>query len=514
LNEKNKLEEIKKELYKLTFNKSLFGHLYAKGFSENLEGMPVSKGQEIIKKDLLKEEKIKLFYELTGRVVSRSLTECIVKIVSDQWFIKYGDKNWKKKVHGAVLKMKFYPELIRQQFDYVVDWLNDWACTHHQGMGTRLPWDEKWVIESLSDSTIYMAYYTIAHMIKDYPENKIDDAFFDYVFLGEGKGDKEMQKMRKEFEYWYPFDVRSSGKDLVQNHLSFSLFNHTAIFPEKYWPKAFSVNGWLLVEGEKMSKSKGNFYTIREILEKYPADVIRASLMLGGEGVDDPNLDFRNAENIKQKLQQWYNFAIDNYKKSKKNENTSSDNIFLSYLNRTLKEGAFAMENMLFRTAFDKLFYQIQKGFKEYMNRGKINQNILNEFIEIQTKIISPFCPHITEELWSKLGNKGFISTAKWPVADEKKINENLEREEKNVDKLAEDINSIQNLFSKENKKAGTVYIYAIPNEKKLLDNSMEMLEKKTKLKVKIYLVNDKEKYDPQEKAKRAKPGKPALYLE
>ena len=40
--------------------------------------------------------------------------------------------------------------------DYVLDWLKEWACTHHFGTGTRLPWDEKWVIESLSDSTIYM----------------------------------------------------------------------------------------------------------------------------------------------------------------------------------------------------------------------------------------------------------------------------------------------------------------------------------------------------------------------
>jgi leucyl-tRNA synthetase len=514
LNEKNKLEEIKKELYKLTFNKSVLGPLYAKGFSQNLEGVPVSQAQAIIKADLLKEGKINLFYELTGRVVSRSLAECIVKIVSDQWFIKYGDKNWKKKVHDAVDKMKFYPDLIRQQFDYVIDWLNDWACTHHQGMGTRLPWDEKWVIESLSDSTIYMAYYTIAHLIKDYPEGKIDDEFFDYVLLGEGKGDKEMQDMRKEFEYWYPFDIRSSGKDLVQNHLSFSLFNHTAIFPEKYWPKAFSVNGWLLVEGEKMSKSKGNFYTIREILEKYPADVMRASLMLGGEGVDDPNFDFRNAENIKQKLQQWYEFSLSNYKKSKNEKNTLSDNVFLSYIHKILKEGTFAMESMLFRTAFDRLFYQMQKGLREYISRGKINQKILNEFIEIQTKVISPFCPHIAEELWDKLGNKEFISLAKWPKFDETKINENFEKEGKIIDKIADDINSIQNLFSKEGKKAKIVYVYSIPNQKKLLDDNIEFLRKKTQLEIKIYLVNDKDKYDPQEKSKRAKPGKPALFLE
>lgn len=46
-----------------------------------------------------------------------------------------------------------------------VEWLREWACSRQFGLGTLLPWDEQWVIESLSDSTIYMAYYTIAHLL-------------------------------------------------------------------------------------------------------------------------------------------------------------------------------------------------------------------------------------------------------------------------------------------------------------------------------------------------------------
>ena len=45
----------------------------------------------------------------------------------------------------------------------VLGWLKEWACSRPFGLGTQLPWDQQWVIESLSDSTIYMAYYTIAH---------------------------------------------------------------------------------------------------------------------------------------------------------------------------------------------------------------------------------------------------------------------------------------------------------------------------------------------------------------
>jgi len=324
-----------------------------------------------------------------------------------------------------------------------------------------------------------------------------------------------MQEMKKEFEYWYPFDIRSTAKDLVQNHMSFCLFNHVAIFPEKYWPKGFSVNGWLLVEGDKMSKSKGNFYTIRQMLEKYPADVTRACLMLGGEGLDDPNFDFNNAEIVKDKLSKWYEFAIQNYKKTAKNEKTPGDEVFLSYLNKYLKQGSESMENMLFRSAFDKLFYQMQKALREYIAKGKTNPKLINDFIITQTKVLSPFCPHITEEIWSKLGNKSFISLEKWPIIDESKINERFEEEEKKMEKIADDINNIIRIVKeKQNKDVKKVYLYSIPPEKKLYEDIKEMLEKKTHISIEIFAVNDKNKYDPEGKASKAKPGKPGIFVE
>ncbi|MFH1211192.1 MAG: leucine--tRNA ligase, partial [archaeon] len=435
-----KLEEATQIIYKAGF--------YSGKMNKNCgryAGMPVTEAKDKMRQEMMEKGLLENFYELTGKVVCRCLTPSIVKIVSDQWFLKYGDKGWKDLTNKAVGHMKFYPDTVRSQFNYVIGWLNDWACTHHHGLGTRLPWDEKWVIESLSDSTIYMAYYTIAHEIANIPDKEINDEFFDYVFLGKGKGKKSWEKLRKEFEYWYPFDVRSSGKDLVQNHLTFCLFNHTAIFSEKHWPKSFSVNGWLLVEGDKMSKSKGNFYTIRQILDKYPADVIRASLMLGGEGLDDPNFNFNNVDAVQQKLSQWYDFAVENYKTSKvqKGKLNRYDMLFLSSVNRSVKESSDAMEGMLFRTAFDKSFYQMQKALRKYLKSEKVNQKLLNDFIEIQTKLLSPFCPHIAEEIWSKIGNKKLVSVEKWPVANDGEINLELEKEEQQVEQAVDDVRNI-----------------------------------------------------------------------
>ena len=62
--------------------------------------------------------------------------------------------------------MNLYSEEARKQFDNVLGWLHEWACSRSFGLGSRVPWDPIYLIESLSDSTIYMAYYTVAHILQ------------------------------------------------------------------------------------------------------------------------------------------------------------------------------------------------------------------------------------------------------------------------------------------------------------------------------------------------------------
>ena len=62
--------------------------------------------------------------------------------------------------------MNLYHDEVRNNFTRVVDWLREWACSRSYGLGSRLPWDEQWLVESLSDSTIYMAYYTVSHLLQ------------------------------------------------------------------------------------------------------------------------------------------------------------------------------------------------------------------------------------------------------------------------------------------------------------------------------------------------------------
>jgi leucyl-tRNA synthetase len=211
-------------------------------------------------------------------------------------FLEYGEKKWREEADKALAQINTYSEEVRKNFMSTLDWLKDHACSRQYGLGSRLPWAQEWLIESLSDSTIYMAYYTVAHLLQGKDNlngrrpspigieaDKLKAEVWDYIFLpdkqypkGCGIKEEKLKKLRHEFNYWYPLDLRVSGKDLVPNHLTYMIYNHCAIWEKnsKMWPKGIRANGHLLLNNEKMSKSTGNFLTLAEALERYSADGI------------------------------------------------------------------------------------------------------------------------------------------------------------------------------------------------------------------------------------------------
>lgn len=464
-----KLEAATKEIYKKEFHTGLLNDNTGK-----YKGKKVMEAKAELVSDFVHQDKAAIFFELPEPVVCRDLTRCVVKIVSDQWFLNYSNPIWKAQAHKALDQMNLYPEKSRKQFDYVLDWLKDWACTREYGLGTELPWDKRWIVESLSDSTIYMAFYTISKYVENQlkygikPE-QLTDEFFDYIFLniGDAAGVSKhtgidagmLNTMKQEFKYWYPFDLRNSGKDLVQNHLSFSIFNHTAIFPEKYWPKGMSVNGFLQLDGQKMSTSKGNIYTLRQICDTYGADATRMTLMYGGEGLEDPNWDSEFARNAGPRLTQWCDFVAENYGKGREDEKYI-DKWLRSMTTKTIKLTKEAMDNMDFRTAIQRGYFDMQRYLKWYIRRSPVpNKQLISWFIEVETKILAPFCPHTCEEIWEQIGGQGLVAKAAYPTWDESvPVDDSIEKSEDFIRNVIEDIQEIVEVAQL--KDAKEVFIY------------------------------------------------------
>ena len=347
----------------------------------------------------------------------------------------------------ALGAMTLFPRKARAQFEHVLGWLRDWACAREQGLGTRLPWDDKWVIESLSDSTIYMAYYTVAHHVNSLPAGKLSEKLFEALF-GDGDLDgvpgvdaEQVAEWRSEFEYWYPYDLRVSGKDLIQNHLSFSLFNHTAVFPPEKWPRGFAVNGWVLVDGEKMSKSRGNFYTLRQLIDRYGADATRLTLCNSGEGLDDPNWEGGFADSAGRKLDRWLRFVRDNAG-SGRDEPHPVDDWFAAMLSQAAYDARRACDRLRFRTALRGLLFALPRHYRWYLRRcEKPRRDLLHDYLSSVTRGLAPVVPHLAEEAWEILGGDGFVSDAPYP--DGEPALEELLRGEELVQRTHADIEAI-----------------------------------------------------------------------
>ena len=321
-----KLEDATKEVYRHEFHNGKM-----KANTGKYAGMSVAEAKDRVKQDLIQEGKATTMYELLNRpVFCRCKTECIVKIVQDQWFIDYGKPEWKALAHKNLDMMEILPEEVRPEFNNVIDWLHEKACARKSGMGTRLPWDKDWIIESLSDSTIYMAYYTIAKHIKQHKiqPNQLTDETFDYIFLDAGKpaeisiktglDTKILKQMHDEFMYFYPLDSRHSARELIPNHLTFMIFNHTAIFPENHWPRQIATNGQVMMEGSKMSKSFGNIIPLREGLTKFGADPLRLSVLSTAELLQDSDFSPTIAKSMRDRLEKLYRFASETAKTPRK----------------------------------------------------------------------------------------------------------------------------------------------------------------------------------------------------
>jgi len=440
-------EEATKIIYKKEFHSGVL-----KENCMEYAGKTVREVKETLIEDFRKRGIADSMYDLPQPVICRCLTPCTVRVLRDQWFLKYSDAEWKEKVKESLGRMKIYPETATQWFLTVIDWLKEWACARRTGLGTPLPWGPGWIIETLSDSTIYMAFYTInKHMRQhDIKPEMLTKEVFNYVFYEKGNikevasqsGMKAeiLEEMRKEFLYWYPVDLRVSAKELVPNHLTFFIFQHAALFPPQHWPKAIGVNGMLMIEGKQMHKSKGNFVPAKTPIEEYGADATRCRLMLSAEGMDDQDWRSPNVRDMRNKLESFCNFAENIIENVETDENGHLEKWLISVLQHRIHEVTKSLEQMKTRTALEIALFEIWNDFRWYINRkGATNAKTLKEALKTWLKLLAPFAPHICEELWSHMKEKAFISLTKWPQVKEELMDVRAEEKEKLLKKIIED---------------------------------------------------------------------------
>ena len=450
-----KLEEATKELYLKEFTDGKLNEKCGKFNNEKVQF-----GRDKVRIWLEENNHLEKFPILENAPVHcRCGAECVVKVLNNQWFLNYGDEEWKELARNCFDEMNILPNNIRTEFKEVIDWLHERACARQQGLGTKIPWDKDWIVESLSDSVIYMAYYTISRFVNDgtiSPEN-LTRELFDYVLLDIGDimlaastsklSEDVIETMKKEFKYFYPVDSRHSGRDLVQNHLSFFVLNHVAIFDRKLWPQEIVVNGSVMMDGTKMSKSMGNIIPLRTAIKEHGADPIRLAIISSAELLQDADFNMESVFGIQSKLES----LLEECSKVKQGEIDNleaEDRWILSKTQNMVLQVTEAIEKMRLREALHDILFTFESDLSWYTKRvnAKNRKNISGITYKINTiriAMLSPFAPHIAEEMWEKLGHDGLVSKSKWPESSQEKIDATAIQSEELLKSTINDISNI-----------------------------------------------------------------------
>lgn len=215
----------------------------------------------------------------------------------------------------------------------------------------------------------------------------------------------------EKLKYWMPVDWYNGGMEHVTRHLIYSRFWHHFLYdiglvgmPEPYAKR--SAQGMILgADGEKMSKSRGNVVDPLDIVEQYGADTLRVYVMFMGDYGSAAPWNDSSVKGCRRFLDRV--FAL-------RDIMTDTDVKELEAgLHKTIKKVSSDIEEQKFNTAIACLMTYLN----EIGRVGKIERGQLITFL----KLLSPFAPHICEEMYEMLGGEDLLAVATWPEYDEAK---------------------------------------------------------------------------------------------
>ncbi|MAS90024.1 MAG: hypothetical protein CMO14_03235 [Thaumarchaeota archaeon] len=440
-----------------------------------------------------------------------------------------------------------------------------------------------------------MSFYTMAKFVNsgEILAENMSDEFFTYIFYGTGDSEiiasgakitiEKLEEIRNEFLYFYPVDSRHSGRDLVPNHLTFFVLNHVAIFPKEHWPKEIVVNGSVLMDGKKMSKSMGNIIPLRNAVRKYGADPIRLSILISAELLQDADFNLETISSIKNRLESMHGECIKLSNPGK--IGTEPEDIWIqSRLSKLISDVTDSMEKMRLRESLHHILYGFDSDLQWYVKRANAKNRdnisgVLNKVLTTRISMLSPFAPHIAEEMWEKLGNSGMVSKSTWPKEEEQADDKAIQNEsllslvmndisnitkvtkitpkkiiiytadnwkskayqkilsgvisgETNVgvfikelisQKETEDVKkdpdfvkkTLKDILSEPTELRKTKINAGEIDESEIISNELSsLIETDYGIKLQVFSENDPEKYDPKNKARMARPYKPAILIE
>ncbi len=256
-------------------------------------------------------------------------------------------------------------------------------------------------------------------------ETDVSDTFLDsaWYFLRYPSVGSEIPWDPQITRRWLPVDMYIGGKEHAVLHLMYARFITMALhdaghvdFAEPF--TKFRANGLLIREGAKMSKSRGNVISPDGYFESYGADVLRMYLMFLGPYEQGGDWQDRGIVGISRFLKRvWQLVQTQSSKLKNQNHNSKAKTNELDRItHRTIKKVTEDIEGLQYNTAIAALM--------EFVNEISKQKPLVISHLSLVTlvKLLAPFAPYITEELWEQLGHKTSIHNEEWPQYDPKQM--------------------------------------------------------------------------------------------
>lgn len=214
---------------------------------------------------------------------------------------------------------------------------------------------------------------------------------------------------------WMPVDLYIGGPEHTVGHLLYARFwtmflkDIGILKGEEPFQKLFHQGMILGTDGAKMSKSKGNVINPDDIVQEFGADTLRLYEMFMGALEDTKPWSSDGVGSSRKWLDRVYRLFTETIEITDK-ENTNLDKPY----NALVKNVTEMYDELKYNTAISQMMVFINACYKE----KTISKNQVEGFL----KMLNPICPHITEELWEMIGNKGSMTYATWPTYDESKL--------------------------------------------------------------------------------------------
>src|SRR3989344_329362 len=261
--------------------------------------------------------------------------------------------------------------------------------------------------------------------------------------------------------HWMPVDQYIGGIEHAILHLLYARFWTMAMrdigltkLGEPF--KALLCQGMVIKGGKKMSKSFGNIVDPGELISKFGPDTARLFMLF--TALPEKELDWSD-EGVNgsfRVLKRVMKLVEDDVKGADAALNNRDKNL-IAKQHKTIKIVTEHVGKFEFSLAIGRLMEFVNAVYR--YKDGEINKKVYDEAVKTTALLLSPFVPHIAEEIWEMLGNKNFISAEKWPEYDESMIDERAEASEELVHSTISDIHSVLELTKIKKPKKITLFV-------------------------------------------------------